>query len=178
VAGLRRCPARGRDVRDCIPTESPSQETGSFDRHQAGCSLRTPREHGKWLTELRVPRGRSRVRLQVPSSPVDQDSATARRRGRRPRLGRRHRDGDTSAACCASTPAKRPEATSAAVGSGPGPPIRPEPARMASDCGTAAFHSIISTAPAVDDLANRCNPVHRSLDSASIDFSDPTASRA
>jgi hypothetical protein len=47
VAGSR---AMGRDdvsVRESIPTESPSQETGSFDRHQAGCSLRTPREHAK-----------------------------------------------------------------------------------------------------------------------------------
>jgi hypothetical protein len=44
VAGLRVV-GRGRvSVRESIPTESPSQETGSCDRHQAGCSLRTPRE--------------------------------------------------------------------------------------------------------------------------------------
>jgi hypothetical protein len=54
VAG---CDAMGRDVvsvRESILPESPSQETASCDRHQAGCSLRTPREHRKWLTQVRV----------------------------------------------------------------------------------------------------------------------------
>jgi hypothetical protein len=54
VAGSRAVVRRDDFVRESIPTESPSQETGSFDRHQAGCSLRTPREQRKWLTQVRV----------------------------------------------------------------------------------------------------------------------------
>jgi hypothetical protein len=88
--GLAQMVARGgrtSPVRESIPTESPSQETGSCDRHQAGCSLRTPREQLKVVNRAASAAGTVSSSAAVPGSPLCPDSATAGRRGRRARLG-------------------------------------------------------------------------------------------
>jgi hypothetical protein len=92
VAGSRAVVRRDDFVRESIPTESPSQETGSFDRHQAGCSLRTPREQRKWLTQVRVLAGQrlafTRGRLFPARAPPAGPGAE---RDGRPQFHERHR---------------------------------------------------------------------------------------